>query len=118
MFYWQCPRTLRTTLVHGILLATYGINISCILRFAKNCIRENKDTTFDHKIAQFDTREKFRLYGTSYIETYFFDLNIKVIGNNIHTGVYDKRDYFGFPIVNFPWLSGEFPRLASLTFHS
>ena len=35
----------------------------CILRFVKNCTRENKDTTFDHKIAKFDTREKFRLYG-------------------------------------------------------
>ena len=39
-----------------------GINILWILRFAKNCTRENKDTTFDHKIAKFDTRENFRLY--------------------------------------------------------
>ena len=35
-------------------------------------------------------------------ETSFLNLNIKVIGNNIHTRVYDKRDDFGFPIVNFP----------------
>ena len=35
------------------------------------------------------------------------------MGNNIHTNVYDKRDDFGFPIVNFPWLSGDFPRLPS-----
>ena len=41
------------------------------------------------------------------------DLNIKVIGNDIHTSVYDKRDDFGFPIVNFPWLSGDVPRLPS-----
>ena len=40
-------------------------------------------------------------------------LNIKVIGNDIHTSVYDKRDDFGFPIVNFPWLSGDVPRLPS-----
>ena len=32
----------------------------------------------------------------------FFDFNIKVIGSNINTSVYDKRDDFGFPIVNFP----------------
>ena len=31
-------------------------------------------------------------------ETSFMDLNIKVIGSNIHTSVYDKRDDFGFPI--------------------
>ena len=41
------------------------------------------------------------------------DLNIKVIGSNIHTSVYDKRDDFGFPIVNFPWLGGDVPRLSS-----
>ena len=35
-------------------------------------------------------------------ETSFLDLNIKVICKNIHTNVYDKRDDFGFPIVNFP----------------
>ena len=35
-------------------------------------------------------------------ETSFLDLNIKVIGNGIHTSVYDKRDDFGFPIVISP----------------
>ena len=47
---------------------------------------------------------------TSDKETTFLDLNIKVIGNVIHTSVYDKRDDFGFTIVNFPWLSGDVPR--------
>ena len=46
-------------------------------------------------------------------ETSFLDLYIKVIGKNIHTSNYDKRDDFGFPIVNFPWLSGDVPRLSS-----
>ena len=45
---------------------------------------------------------------TSDTETSFLDLNIKVICNNIHTSVYDKRDDFGFPVVNFPWLSMMF----------
>ena len=40
-------------------------------------------------------------------------LNIKVIGNNIHTSVYDKRNDCGFPIVNFTWLNGDVPRLPS-----
>ena len=47
------------------------------------------------------------------LETSFLDLNVKVIGNNTHTSVYDKRDDFGFLIVNFPWLSGVIPRLPS-----
>ena len=50
---------------------------------------------------------------TSEKETSFLDLNIKVIGSDIHTSVYDKRGGFGFPIVNFPWLSGDVPRLPS-----
>ena len=41
------------------------------------------------------------------------DLNIKVIGNDVHNSVYDKRKDFGFPIVNFPCLSGDVPRLPS-----
>ena len=44
---------------------------------------------------------------SSDIETSFLDLNIKVIGSYVHTSVYDKRDDFGFPIVNFPLLSGD-----------
>ena len=50
---------------------------------------------------------------TSHKETSFLDLNIKVIGSDVLTSVYDKRDDFGFPIVNFPWLSGDVPRLPS-----
>ena len=50
---------------------------------------------------------------TSDKETSFLDLNIKVIGNDIHASVNDKRDDFGFPIVNFPWLSDDVPRLPS-----
>ena len=50
---------------------------------------------------------------TSDKETFFLDLNMKVIGSKIYTSVYDKRDDFGFPIVNFPWLSGDVPSLPS-----
>ena len=30
-----------------------------------------------------------------------------------HQGLCNKRDDFGFPIVNFPWLRGDVPRLPS-----
>ena len=55
---------------------------------------------------------------TSDKETSFLDLNIKVIGSDIHTSVYDKRDDFGFPIVNFPWMSGDVPRLSIVRYIS
>ena len=54
---------------------------------------------------------------TSDKETSFLDLNMKVIGSDVHTTVYDKRDNFGFPIVNFPWLSGDVPRLLLWCLH-
>ena len=44
-------------------------------------------------------------------ETPSLDWNIKVVDDDIHTSVYDKRDDFGFPIVHFPWLNGDVPRL-------
>ena len=50
---------------------------------------------------------------TSDEETSVLDLIIKVVGSDVHTSVYDKRDDFGFPIVNFPWFSGDVPRLPS-----
>ena len=49
----------------------------------------------------------FNKANTSDKETSFWDLNIEVIGSNIHTCVYDKLDDFGFPIVDFPWFSGD-----------
>ena len=45
------------------------------------------------------------------------DLGQAVIGSDIHTSVYDKSDDFGFPIVNFPWLSGDVPRSPSYGFY-
>ena len=35
---------------------------------------------------------------TSDKETSFLDSNVKVIGSDVHTSVYDNRDDFGFPI--------------------
>ena len=50
---------------------------------------------------------------TSYNETSFLDLTIKIIGSDVHMSIYNKRDGLGLPIVNFPWLSGDVPRLPS-----
>ena len=59
----------------------------------------------------FPTELQLNKENTSDKETSFLDLNIKVIGSDVHTAVYDKRDDFGFSNVNFPWFSGDVPRL-------
>ena len=50
---------------------------------------------------------------TSDKEASFLDLDVGVVGGDVRAGVCGRRDGFGFPIVNFPWLSGDVPRLPS-----
>ena len=45
--------------------------------------------------------------------SFWSSLQVFILESSIHTSVYDKHDDFGFPIVNFPWLSGDVPRLPS-----
>ena len=61
----------------------------------------------------YPTELQLNTANTSDKETSFLGLNIKIIGSDIHTSVYDKRDDLGFPILNFPWVSGDVPRLPS-----
>ena len=39
----------------------------------------------------------------------FLDWSKTINDSNIHTSVYDKRNDFRFPFVNFPCLSGDLP---------
>lgn len=43
----------------------------------------------------------------------FLDLNISILQGKIKTKIYDKRDDFSFPIVNFPFLDGDVPLAPS-----
>ena len=43
----------------------------------------------------------------------YCDLKISIKDFIISTTVYDKRDTFGFPIVNFPFLKGNIPQNLS-----
>ena len=42
-------------------------------------------------------------------EVTYLDLSLKINKNSILYKLYDKRDKFGFPIVNFPNLTGNIP---------
>ena len=66
-----------------------------------------------HILDIYPTEHQLNKANTSDKETSFLDLNIKVIGSDVHTSVCDKRDDFGFPVVNFPWLSGDVHILPS-----
>ena len=64
-------------------------------------------------ISQYHSLIQLNKANTSDKETSVLDFNLKVIGSNIHTSVNDERDDFWFPIVNFPWLGDDVPRLPS-----
>ena len=43
----------------------------------------------------------------------YLDLDLEIRDGKIHTKLYDKRDAFGFEIVNYPNLSGNIPEKQS-----
>jgi len=44
---------------------------------------------------------------------HFLDLDILIVGKGFSYSIYDKRDNFDFPIVNYPDLSGNIPSRQS-----
>ena len=42
-------------------------------------------------------------------EAPFLDLNLCISNGIVSTKIYDKRDDFDFPVVNFPFLDGDVP---------
>ena len=47
------------------------------------------------------------------VQTNYLDLSIEIKNDKIHTSLFDKRDTFGFAIVNVPDLSGNIPQKQS-----
>ena len=47
---------------------------------------------------------------TSDTEAALLDLHLSISNDIVSTKIYDKRDYFDFEIVNFPFLDGDVPR--------
>ena len=50
---------------------------------------------------------------TSDTEAPFLDLHLSISNGFVSSEAYDKRDDFGFDIVNFPFLDGDVPRSTS-----
>ena len=46
-------------------------------------------------------------------EAPFLDLHLSIANGFVSSKIYDKRDDFGFDIVNFPFLDGDVPHRAS-----
>ena len=46
-------------------------------------------------------------------QVHFLDLDILIVGKGFSFKIYDKRDNFDFPIINYPDLSGNIPSRQS-----
>ena len=51
--------------------------------------------------------------GAADAEAPFLDLHLSISNGFVSSGIYDKRDGFGFGVVSFPFLDGGVPRSAS-----
>ena len=58
---------------------------------------------------------ELQLYKTNTSDTVaaFLDIHLSISNDIVSTRIYDKRDYFDFEFVNFPFLDGDVPRSTS-----
>ena len=69
---------------------------------------------FDNLISQtYPSELQLNKAYTSDTEVAFLDLHLSISNDIVSTKIYDKRDYFDFEIVNFPFLDGDIPRSTS-----
>ena len=83
------------------------------LRYLDNLLNIDNiyfDQMVDHI---YPTELQLNRANSSNTEAPFLDLNHCISNDTVSTKIYDKRDDFGFAIVNFPFLDGDFPQRSS-----
>ena len=100
---------LSVSLLRVILSSSKAFNYFWTRRDEIRCVF---DPPYKHNPDIYSTELQLNKANTS-DQTSFLDLDIKVIGSDGRTSVNDKRDDYEFPIVDFPWFSGDAPRLPS-----
>ena len=69
---------------------------------------------FDNMVSQIYPSElQLNIANTSETEVAFLDLHLSISNDIVTPKTYDKRDYFDFEIVNFPFIDGDVPRSTS-----
>ena len=115
----QCNRQTTTTLFADFMLSLSEDNQSDVIE-AFNSTSRYLDDLLNIDNNYFDSMVN-RMYpselqlnnpNVSDAEASFLDLHLSISDDFVKTEIYDKRD-FDFDIVNFPFLDGDVPRLAS-----
>ena len=82
-------------------------------RYIDDLLCINNDQTMDHVMSEIYPKELSLTSDEAVLSANYLDLRIEIRDNKIHTSLFDKRDEFGFKIVNFPDLAGNIPTKQS-----
>ena len=82
-------------------------------RYIDDLLCINNDQLMDTFMSEIYPQELSLTSDDTILATNYLDLRLEIKHDNIHTSLFDKRDAFGFEIVNFPNLSGNIPRKES-----
>jgi hypothetical protein len=73
----------------------------------------NNDELMDTYMTEIYPPELSLTTDNAVVQSDYLDLSLEIKNGKIHTSLFDKRDTFGFTIVNFPDLSGNIPARSS-----
>ncbi len=82
-------------------------------RYIDDLLCINNDQIMDEVMSDIYPKELSLTSDDAILSTNYLDLRIDIKDNNIHTSLFDKRDAFGFKIINFPYLTGNIPTKQS-----
>ena len=82
-------------------------------RYIDDLLCINNNQLMDNVTSEIYPEELSLTSDDAVLQTHYLDLDLEIRNNKIHSKLFDKRDAFGFSIVNFPNLSGNIPKKQS-----
>ena len=82
-------------------------------RYIDDLLCINNDQLMDRVMTEIYPEELSLTSDDAVLQSHYLDLDLEIRNGNIHSKLFDKRDAFGFSIVNYPDLSGNVPAKQS-----
>ena len=78
-------------------------------RYIDDLLCINNHQSMDDVMTDIYPKELSLTSDNAVLQCHYLDLDLEIRNNKIHSKLFDKRDAFGFKIINFPDLSGNIP---------
>ena len=82
-------------------------------RYIDDLLCINNDQFMDEVMTEIYPEELKLTSDDAVLQSHYLDLDLEIRNGQIHSKLFDKRDAFGFSIVNYPDLSGNIPNKQS-----